>query len=83
MQAIYYYPTKLSITPNKEGNQAEDDFYGPRWRHKSKRLQARRWKRLNALEKSQKETQKKRLENIRQKRWMQRHGWPRVSQPMV
>ena len=82
MQAIYYYPTKLSITPD-EAEHEEVDSYDTKWKYKAEQLQARRWKRVHAIERKQKEVRQKRLAKVRQKQWLQRHGWPRVSQPMV
>ncbi len=84
MQAIYYYPTKLSITSGGVEHDYLEDFYNnSKWQLKSKQLQARRWERVHAMEQSEKETKQKRLKAVRQKRWLRRHGWPRISQPMT
>jgi len=83
MQAIYYYPTKLSITQGGEEDDDLEDLFDKRWKGKARRLQARRWRKVHEMEHNEEEEEHSRQEKSRQKHWLQRHGWPRVAQPIV
>jgi hypothetical protein len=82
VKPTYYYPNKLTL----DGNLPEADLeelYDSNWRDRARKLQARRWEKIHRLETEEKEKKLERLQQIRQKRWLQKHGWPLVSQPIV
>ena len=77
MQPTYYYPNKLSI--EQDSPEVKDLYDSGSWRAKARRLQVRRWDKIHRIE----EAKKSRLDKLRQQEWLQRHGWPRIAQPMV
>lgn len=82
MKPTYYYPTKLSLRENMTAPEI-DEWYDSSWKAKARALQARRWKKINEIEHAKKEARQERQRVNRQKRWLQRHGYPLIAQPVT
>lgn len=76
-----YYPTKVTVVSDRPVSELLD-WVDEDWESKAELLQARRWQKIHAIEHAQ-QLEKNYLSRLRQKKWLQRHGWPRVAQPMV
>jgi hypothetical protein len=82
MKPTYYYPNKLSLK-QKESPSEIDDWYDSKWAVKARKLRERRWERIEAIERAQRQMRSEHRQQLRQRKWLRSHGWPRIAQPVV